>query len=57
MNLFKVIPINAMINDGHAKAATARGMALQTVDWYMHGKPSMQEYDNMELHLKKLAAK
>jgi hypothetical protein len=50
--LFNIVPI--MTASGY-KAVTSRGNALHTVDWYMHGKPSMQEYDNLDIQLKNLA--
>lgn len=52
--LFKIVPI--MTASGY-KADTSRGKALHTVDWYMHGKPSMEEYDNVNVKLKNLANK
>jgi|GEM_PF-3464022 hypothetical protein len=33
---------------------TPRGRALHTVDWFMNGKPTRQDYDNAEISIKSL---
>lgn len=37
------------------KASTSRGNALHTVDWYMHGKQTINNYDDKNIQVKSLS--